>query len=263
MNDQTLFEGATKPRPFEAGIYKEFDAGQFSRKDCTVAFYTRVDALLNPTVTLLNLGAGRGANIVADYSSYRRKIQTFSGRVAKVIGLDVDPAVEENPDLDEAYVIDPSGKYPLLDESIDIIVSDHVLEHVDDPQGFAAEIDRVLKPGGWFCARTPTKWGYIGIATRSIPNSLHVRLLSRLQPQRKAEDVFPTRYRLNSISDLRDAFPPERWRHCSYGYNGVPSYHANRSLFFRMIDVYNWLMPNTLSAKFHVFLQKRPDAQNS
>jgi SAM-dependent methyltransferase len=243
--------------PFEANIYSEFAAGGFSRKDCTVAFYTRVNALLDPSMTVLNLGAGRGANILADLSPFRRQIQRFKGRAKIVIGADVDSAINENPDLDEACVIGPDGRLPIPDHTIDIIVSDHVFEHVKQPSLLASELERVLKPGGWLCARTPNKWGYIGIATRAIPNSAHVGILRRLQPNRKSEDVFPTHYRMNTRRALRKLFPPSNWHHHSYEYNGVPGYHANIRLIFRIIDIYNQCMPNILGAKLHVFLQKR------
>lgn len=243
--------------PWEARMYPETWAGSYSSRDCTVTFYTRVHALLDPTATMLNVGAGRGANILRDLSPYRRKIQTFKGRVQRVIGLDVDPVVVENPDLDEAHVIEPTSPFPLPAQSVDLVIADHVLEHLEFPQAFAAEVERVLKPGGWLCARTPTKWGYIGIATRAIPNRLHTRMLSRLQPTRKAEDVFPTFYRMNTMSDLRKPFPPARWRHCTYGYNGVPGYHANIPLLFRAIEAWCWLMPSALSAKYHIFIQKK------
>lgn len=248
-------EQTAKP-PFETRVYPEMNAGAFSRRDCTVAFYGRVDALLEPSMTLLNLGAGRGANVLNDRAAYRRKLQTFHGRARKVIGLDLDPVVKDNPDLDEAHVIEAGKPYPLENTSVDIIVSDHVLEHVEDPGEFAAEIHRVLKPGGWFCARTPAKWGYIGIGARAVPNSLHTKFLRSLQPHRKPEDVFPTFYRLNTFGALRRAFPPDKWRNCTYGFNGVPGYHANKIALFKAIEVWCWLMPQSLSAKYHIFLQK-------
>ena len=243
--------------PIEHRIYPECHAGLYSHRDCTVAFYSRIHAVLGEGMVLLNVGAGRGANIINDISPYRRKLQVFKGHVNKVIGIDIDAAVYKNPDLDEAYVVSGDMQWPVPDESIDIVVSDHVLEHVDDPGAFAREVKRVLKPGGWFCARTPAKWGYIGIATRAIPNSLHVRMLQKLQPHRKAEDVFPTRYRLNSGRSLRHYFSENQWQHCSYGYNGVPGYHANSRLLFRLVEVWCWLMPRQLSAKIHVFIQKK------
>lgn len=241
---------------FEEKMYPEIRAGGFSHRDCTVAFYGRINSLMNSDMILLNLGAGRGANIEEDASAYRRGLQTFRGRVTKVIGLDVDDVVLENQDLDDAFVIKIGEPYPLLDASVDLIVSDHVLEHVANPKEFADELHRVLKPGGWFCARTPVKWGYIGLGARIVPNALHVKFLSKLQPERKPEDVFPTLYRMNSMAALRRIFPESKWLNCTYGFNGDPGYHANTTLLFKIIEIWGWLMPRALSAKFHIFIQK-------
>jgi SAM-dependent methyltransferase len=242
----------------ENKMYPEFGAGYFAHCDCTVAFFTRLDALLDPNATLLNLGAGRGRAVLMDASPYRRRIQTLRGRVKKVIGIDIDDAVLSNPDVDEAHVIDPLGTWPLADASVDIILCDHVLEHVAQPAEFVREIERVLKPGGWFCARTPVKWGYIGRGARLIPNALHVALLKWLQPNRKAEDVFPVTYRMNSRTALDRYFHHRNWKNCTYGFNGVPGYHGNNVVMFRLIEFWGWLMPRALAAKLHVFLLKRP-----
>lgn len=256
MSEDSAEQAEERATPYEFGVYRETAAGGYSSRDCTVAFYTRIDALLDKSFVVLNVGAGRGANITRDFSSYRRKVQTFKGRATRVIGIDVDDAVKENPDLDEAHVFKIGDRYPIEDASVDLIVCDHVLEHVADPEHFAKEVKRVLKPGGWFCGRTPTKWGYIGLGARAVPNAMHTRLLAGLQPQRKAEDVFPTVYRLNTFRALDRHFTHDDWLNCTYGYNGVPSYHGNRLLLFRLVELWCWLMPKPLSAKLHVFLQK-------
>jgi SAM-dependent methyltransferase len=241
-----------EPISFEEKMYPESAAGGFSHRCCTVASYSRVNALL------LNLGAGRGANIAEDMSAYRRMLQTFRGRVARVIGLDLGPVVLDNPDLDEAHVIEIGKRYPLADEFEDVIVSDHVLEHAANPGKFAVEINCILKPGGWFLARTPVRWGYVGLGARIVPNSLHTRFLEKLQPERKAEDVFPLVYRMNTRGALRKVFPADRWHHYTYGFNGDPGYHANNHVLFRLVEIWGWLMPRWLSAKFHVALPKAP-----
>jgi hypothetical protein len=75
-----------------------------------------------------------------------------------------------------------------------------------DPDWFAGELLRVVKPGGLIAAITPNKFGYIGVAARIVPNKLHVGALRKVQPFRKEEDIFPTRYRLNNLRALRKAF---------------------------------------------------------
>lgn len=203
-------------------MYLEFGAGHFSHCDCTVAFFTRLDALLDPNLTLLNLGAGRGRAVLMDASPYRQKIQTLRGRVKKVSGIDIYAAVLFNPGVDEAHAIDLSGTWPLADASIDINLCDHVLEHIAHPAAFVLEIERGLKPGGWFSARIPDKWGYIGLGTRLFPNSLHVAVIKWLEPNRKAEDVFPMAYRMNSRATLDRNFHHSCWKNRTYGFNSVP-----------------------------------------
>lgn len=51
---------------------------------------------------------------------------------------------------------------PLADESLDGVISIAVLEHVRDPFRCAAEIQRVLKPGGWVFAAVPFLQPYHG-----------------------------------------------------------------------------------------------------
>src|SRR5690606_29285299 len=101
----------------------------------------------------------------------------------------------------------------LDDSSIDLIYADWVLEHVKDPTFFFSEIGRTLKPGGWFCARTPNRWGIIGLATTLIPNGMHTRILKHLQPERNDVDIFPTAYKANTIGQMKRLLPENEWRH--------------------------------------------------
>ena len=87
---------------------------------------------------------------------------------------------------------------PIEDDRFDLVVSRYVFEHLPDPQWAARELLRVTKPGGWICAMTPNKWGYVAIAARLVPNRLHVAALRFIQPHNKEQDIFPTLYRLNT-----------------------------------------------------------------
>ena len=82
--------------------YREYGAGGFSRWDGTVAFMTRVNALIGPESTVLDLGAGRG-EIHSYPVPFIRRLADLKSRAARVIGLDVDPAVADNPGLDLAH----------------------------------------------------------------------------------------------------------------------------------------------------------------
>ncbi|MFL4472290.1 hypothetical protein ACERZ8_21285 [Tateyamaria armeniaca] len=115
----------------------------------------------------------------------------------------------------------------------------------------------MLKPGGWLCARTPNKWGYISLGANLVPNKFHVSFLKTLQPGRKAEDVFPTRYRLNTISDLKNRFPPERWSHHSYTWNSEPAYFGANYVAWRLMMGVQAILPRALGATLMVFIQKK------
>ncbi|MEI9886077.1 MAG: methyltransferase domain-containing protein [Rhizomicrobium sp.] len=234
----------------------EIGAGGFSHRDGTVEFYSRVNALLRPNMTVLDLGAGRGLFLEGN-SLYRRDLQTLQGKVKELIGVDVDPAIEQHPALDRRYVVLVSAPLPLADNSVDLIVSDWVFEHIAEPSALVTEIERVLKPGGWICARTNNKWGMIGLVARAIPNRLHVSALKRLQPGRKDVDVFPVTYKMNTPSAIRTLFKPARWLDYSYFWNGDPAYYAESRILWILTEFLFRLLPKSLSASYFIFLQRR------
>jgi SAM-dependent methyltransferase len=51
---------------------------------------------------------------------------------------------------------------PLADASVDVVVAEHVLEHVLDPLRAAREIERVLRPGGLVVATAPFAFPWHG-----------------------------------------------------------------------------------------------------
>ena len=238
-------------------MYPESQAGGFVAIDGAVQFYGRVAALTQPTDIVLELGAGRGEYLLEDPVPYRRALRDHRGRCARVIGADIDPVVLQNPGLDEAHVIRADGRLPLADASVDLAVAEAVFEHVDDPRRVSSEIARVLRPGGWLCARTPNAWGYIALGARLVPNALHVAALRFLQPGRQARDVFPTHYRLNTRAALQRYFPPEQWRNCSYTWTSEPAYFGTSAVAWRAAQTLAWLLPASMGATWMIFLQKR------
>jgi SAM-dependent methyltransferase len=171
-------EGSFQPSETMLRLYPEAGAGGYTRHDGFVEFYTRVNALLGPRSRILDLGAGRG-QWADDGSlpSIAHMLRSFHERVESVVGVDVDPVVLNNPTLADAQVIKPGETLSFPDGSFDVVLADHVLEHIDKPDAasLAADISRILRPGGWFVARTPNKWGMIGIGARVVPNRLHTR----------------------------------------------------------------------------------------
>lgn len=236
----------------------ETAAGGYTRDDEAVEFYTRINALVKPDMVVVDLGAGRGSRFDPGADDFRKWFCNFQGRVKRVIGLDVDPVVMQHPHLDEAHVIEPGGLLPLADGSVDVIICEWVLEHVEHPKVFAREIDRVLRPGGWLCALTPNIVGYVGIGNLVFPDTLKDRLMRIVWPERPKEDAFPTFYRMNTLANIQRAFSDQKWSHHGYISNGTPKYHGGTTVGFALVSLLQWLMPPAMRTNLMVFSRKLP-----
>lgn len=153
-------------------------------------FRERVLACIQPQHVVLDLGAGAG--IV--------KQMNFKGFAVKICGVDLDPRVVDNPMLDEGRVSD-AGAIPYDDAMFDVVFSDNVLEHLDDPVEVFKEVARVLKPGALFLFKTPNKWHYVPTIARLTPHGFH-QFVNRWRG-RTAVDVFPTLYRANTKAEVQ------------------------------------------------------------
>jgi len=235
----------------------EIRAGGFSRMDSTIQFYERINALLEPDFVVLDFGAGRGASHSEDRVRYRRELRNLRGKVREVIGADIDPIVTTNPSLDRAIVLEPDGGIPLADRCVQMVVSDFTFEHIENPAYVARELDRILTPGGWICARTPNRSGYVSLANRILPDSIRDCVVSWSQPDRKKQDVFKAFYRLNTLGTIRKYFDPIRFAHYGYSWDAEPAYYANSGALYRLLLTVHALTPPALRTLLLVFLQKK------
>jgi SAM-dependent methyltransferase len=162
------------------GIEINWDDQQFRR---------RIVRHLRPSSAVLDLGAGAG--IVPQMN--------FRGLAAHICGIDLDPRVLTNPTLDDAQIANADG-IPYEPNRFDIVFSDNVLEHLEDPLSVFREVARVLKPGGVFLFKTPNKWHYMPIIARLTPHRFH-QYVNSLRG-RAVRDTFATRYRANSCRDV-------------------------------------------------------------
>lgn len=107
-------------------------------------------------VLVVGCGSGREAAFLAEY---------FSAKVVGIdLGADFDPEAAAVADL---RVMDATD-LDLSDDSFDLIYSFHALEHIDDPDTALSEMERVVRPGGWYCVGTPNRSrliGYLGSPT--------------------------------------------------------------------------------------------------
>ena len=237
--------------------YPEANISGYTSVDGTVEFYNRINSLVSDSMTVLDFGAGRAAWYEDDSCSYRKKIRTIKGKVKKVIGCDVDRAIFDNNSVDERIKIAFGESLPFEDDAFELIISDYTFEHIANPTYVAKEFRRILKKGGWLCARTPNKFSYVSLITRIVNNSRHARILKYAQPERKEVDVFPTAFKLNSMNDISKYFDKNHFDNFTYRYEAEPSYHFNNKYLFPMFLLANKLIPPVMKVNLFIFMKKK------
>jgi SAM-dependent methyltransferase len=239
---------------FKGHFYPESRLSGFSHVDGTIAFYSQVNALLTPQDVVLDVGCGRGA-YGEDPVQFRRELRILKGKCRKVIGIDLDPAGEANPYLDEFRRMD-GDSWPVESESVDICISDNVLEHVTDPDQFFAECQRVLKPGGHLCIRTPNVLSYFGLVSKLVPNRKHVSVLEIAKERVQEKDTFPTVYRCNTIPCIQRMLAKHGFEAIVYGYDAEPSYFSFSRLLYFLGVLHQRFAPNLFKVGIHAFGKK-------
>ena len=116
---------------------------------------------LQPGDTILDLGCGEGRHVILAYLEQ------------EVTSIGVDLALNDLKTTQEKFqpFYEPDNtrksfglasanalQLPFADNTFDKVICSEVLEHIPDYQGALQEIERVLKPGGLFCASVPRRW---------------------------------------------------------------------------------------------------------
>jgi arsenite methyltransferase len=121
--------------------------------DATVASYAGVAnhwtlGRVEPGAAVLDLGCGAGTDLLI--------AAQMAGAGGRAIGVDMTSAMLEraqssaramgleNVELHEALI----ESLPLEDASVDVVISNGVIDLVPDKEAVFSEIDRVLRPGG-------------------------------------------------------------------------------------------------------------------
>lgn len=156
---------------------------------------------VTPGCRWLEVGCGR--QVMPAWAMPLDAQRAMVARSQWLVGMDVDTALMEHPLL--TYRVKAFGdRMPFRDESFTLVSANMVVEHVDDPGVFLTEIHRILQPGGRFVFHTSNFANILLFVAYWVPDSIKHQLVWRLE-RRKASDVFPTHYRMNSRSAIRSA----------------------------------------------------------
>lgn len=102
-----------------------------------------------------------------------------------------ESAEHGNREYDVGIIPAPVEEAGFSDEQFSVVHASHLIEHVDNPGGFVAEVYRVLRPGGVFVCVTPAADGFQARLFRNSWRSLiedHVSLFNRRNLRRLLSD---------------------------------------------------------------------------
>lgn len=102
----------------------------------------------NANAVLVDAGCWDGRNTV----EYGKSVGTH-----KLIGLEVvqSAAKKANERSVRVVIADLNRKIPLKSDTADVVVANHVIEHLYIVDAFVEELYRILKPGGYLVLGTP------------------------------------------------------------------------------------------------------------
>lgn len=110
----------------------------------------------------------------------------LGARFRRTVGIDTDAqaleiarGIGETPGL--TFEQGSATAMPFADESFDVVVCNHVYEHINDQEGMLREIHRVLRPGG-VC--------YFGAGNRFAPIEPHYRLPALAWPPKPVANAY-------------------------------------------------------------------------
>ena len=143
-----------------------------------------------PGDAVLDAGCGSGRLFTYD----------LRGQASRIVGVDVERELAGNPNIEEPVLGDLAA-LPFRDQTFDLIICKHVLEHLERPPAAFGELARILRPQGRLIILTPNRLHYVPLLASLLPHPFQ-RLVARGRgvPLR---EVHVTRYRANTPRRVR------------------------------------------------------------
>jgi SAM-dependent methyltransferase len=138
-----------------------------------------------------------GARVV-DLGGGRRSV--YAHAVERTRGIQlvaVDASAEElamNRDVSETRVADVAQGLPFPDESVDLILSRALLEHVDGVPAAVGHMARVLRCGGVSLHLVPCRYSLFAVTARILPFEPLLKLLHAVRPSTRGQVEFVVHY---------------------------------------------------------------------
>lgn len=157
----------------------------------TGGFFFRkyIQKRINQHFQILDAGCGTGG-----------MLSEFKHIPKKIIGIDADSQSLDKNTIISNKIHGSLERIPLGDSSMDMVISEFVIEHLKNPLYVFREINRVLKPTGVFVFITPNIINPIMLSSKLLPYSIHTWMRKKFL--KKNEKTHKTYYRANSYHKL-------------------------------------------------------------
>jgi ubiquinone/menaquinone biosynthesis C-methylase UbiE len=154
-----------------------------------------VERLVTPGCRWLDVGCGRDV-----FPTNRALAKELSTRCGTLVGVDPDATIQENPFVHRRVQAMLEDFQP--EQGFDLITARMVVEHVQNPDAFVEQLQRLSAPGGLVVLYTVNKWAPVSIASWLVPFALHHRVKAVLWGTEE-KDTFPVEYKMNTRRTLR------------------------------------------------------------
>ncbi len=200
---------------------------------------------------VLDAGCGNGNYVIDE----------FKERILRACGVDLDETfTAKNICLDEIKHSDLAA-IPYPDNTFDCAVSLWVLEHLQNPTDVLKEINRVLKPGGYFIFCTPNKNNFLLLLKRLMKSKKLNLVINKALYGRDKEDIFPTYYKMNDVSTIFRMLKSSDFELLDACLNYDPGYTSFNNISFMVSNFVDrtlgFLMPELFKHHIVVCARKR------
>ncbi len=165
--------------------------GYFTPDD---VYESLVDQLIAPGCRWLDVGCGRDV-----FPTNQGLARELSGRAGMLVGIDPDPTIQENPFV-HVRVQAPLEAFDTTD-TFDVVTARMVVEHVQNPEGFVAQLRRLAARNGLAVIYTVNRWAPVSVLSSLVPFALHHPVKAMLWGTEE-KDTFPVEYRMNTRATL-------------------------------------------------------------
>ena len=152
------------------------------------------------------LDVGGGSNTA--FASHR-----IPGSGTWLVGTDIlEQQMRDNRAIDARVVADACGGLPFKDESMDLVATRSVMEHLPDNARFLSDCHRVLRRGGVAICVMPSRRAPFAWLNRLLPEGLKRQMLFAFFPQWREACGFRAHYDRCAWPEMPRAFEAARFR---------------------------------------------------